>query len=1109
VRGARLAAAMLAAGLLLLGRATPARAATDSVLVRVGGDLSARIYDYIDVPITVELNGAPGRKLGSYTGQLAFNPRMLEFVEIQTGSFAAPQINTAHASDSGKVLLTALQPGGASGVVTLFVARFYVLSDTAATPVTVSFGEMSASATSVTPFESLLPLLKIVNGTFCRSLGRWGDVNGDGLSNSFDALVALSSVVGDSIDTTAVKPYLADVDADGKITSRDALIILSYGVGLPVPGYRVLLTAAGACGTGAAITLVVTPDSLELQAGQGVPVLISAHDASGRSVPVDSVSWASSNPSIAAFDLSSGQVRARAPGLATLTVQLGPGVTGRIKVSVLARRTTWYADVERARNAPTQTGTQAFPFEFIGEALDVAHDGDTVLIAGGTYEELVSGSVAVSLVGDPANRPVIDPRGSPNWYSYQWAIDIEPYEGRVALANLVVRAGKVYLDAHDFGVTNVLIQGLSGTYGFAALEMYSENLTPAGAPRPAGPMRSAGPMAPGNVLIDGVVVTADSITNGIVVDQADTAVIQNSSVTRTYAGTYPYCGAGPNSPSGIRIYQASVSLVRNNTVSNPQCQGIGVFDAGSQLASDVGRVTISRNHVTGAPSVGIGTGARLIALDHNTVRNTGVPGYRTYGYTAGVHVVEVYRAGNYLNPDSVVSIGDSILNSGGRGFGIDSALAAVVDSLVVGGTGQDSSGSAAGVELAAGGKFTLSHSHISNSIFSSGVYFTGDHTVLRSHGNHIVAAGQIGLATYQGCYSCAPPAGGGPALAGPERVGPYTGGPDTLISISDTILNSSQTGIYSSYGVYTLVDSAVVDSAGSAGIYLEYLGRATVSNSVARRSRTGIYSYAVDTLSVLRDTVNADTNGVYVDQPVDSVTIRGSVIDGNRGPGIYLNYLAHARIDSSVITNNLQGLYIYSTAGARVRWTRFQGNSIGMWLSYYANNKSSVVSSNFIGNTAAGARNDAYSAYPSSIDTLFAANNYWNDTAGPRCNSELTGVSCTGTTGDSIVTQGIIVLPFLTGPAPTPAPPALRPVYAAASMVQSASTASTPPVPPLRLEPASTFGTSAGTRPGAPVAAQAQTMTAVVPRSPHEQPPAWHAPSKARTHVMQGATKHQ
>jgi hypothetical protein len=196
VRAARYLVSLLGTTALMLLVARPARADADSVLVRVGGDLSARAGDHIDVPVTVDLSGAPGRALGSYNARLSFNSAILQFQGAGPGNFAAPQINT----DSGRVRLAAVLPAGASGVVTIFVARFYVVADSAQSPVTVAFDGMSA-----TPPENLVPLLRIVPGTFCRSLGRWGDVNGDGQSNSFDALVALSVVVGIPVDTTTMK----------------------------------------------------------------------------------------------------------------------------------------------------------------------------------------------------------------------------------------------------------------------------------------------------------------------------------------------------------------------------------------------------------------------------------------------------------------------------------------------------------------------------------------------------------------------------------------------------------------------------------------------------------------------------------------------------------------------------------------------------------------------------------------------------------------------------------------------------------------------------------------------------------------------------------------
>ncbi len=1103
---ARRLAAALCAGLLSLAGAAPARAAAaDSVLVRVGGQLSARAGDNISVPITVDLSGAPGRALGGYRAVLRFNPALLYFQGAQDGGFATPQVNSTYSTDSGKVVLAALQPSGASGTVVLFNAKFWVQSDTGQSPVTITFEEMTATATSVTPFEDLTGLLRIVNGTFCKSRGLWGDANSDGYANSLDALVALSSVVGIPIDTTLMKPALTDVDGDGRVTSRDALIILSYAVGLPVSGYRVLLTAPGACGTGSPITIVVTPDSVELQAGQAAYVQLDARDSTGRSVTVDSGTVVSSDPSVAAFlnGNSGANVQARAPGVATFTVRLGPGVAATFKVTVIARRTTWYADVQRARNAPTQTGTQALPFEFIGDALLVAHDGDTVRVASGTYEEVVSQRVSVALLGDSVNRPIIEPRGAPTWYSWYDAVDLGSYTGKVEFSNFVVRAGMVYLDAHDFVVRNVQLDGNSTELNaFAMLELYGENLTPATAPAAAGPMRSAGPVNLGNVLVDGVVVHADSTYSGIVVVRADSVEIRNSSVTRTLAGTSPTCGPTSASETGILVTQASVSYIHDNVVTNPYCQGIGAFDLQNDvLAGDLGQVTVSRNRVTGAPSRGIVAGGRTVKLDHNAVRSTGVPGIRTYGATAGVEIVQTYGSNGDIAPQSVVSLGDSVLSSGGRGFVVDTTVAGSIDSLVVDGVAHDSSGTASGVELAGGGTYTLTHSHVSNALFAEGVYYTGENTVLHSRGNRIVNVDN-GITAYQGCY-CAPPARpSGPAQAaggpGPMRSGaPYTGGPDSLVSIADTVLGAGSNAFYPRFGLYARVDSAVVDSA-YYGVYGYYLNRLDVTRSALRHTSYGVSPWFVDSVSVLADTVLGNTNGMYVYSVLDSVTIRHSLFDSSSAEGIVLQY-ATVRMDSSAVTHSGYGIRPYYSSGVRVRWSRFQANGVGIDLGINAILRSRVDSSNFLGN-GVGAKNEA-APYG---DSLFAINNYWNDANGPRCDSLVTGYKCTGTVGDTIVSAAITAIPFLGSAAPSPAAPS-RPVLAAIPrLLASVRLTPQPARLPIPLAPATE--TAATLRAAAARAASAPMAAPSGPRERRQYAPAWHRPRAARQTSPAAAT---
>jgi nitrous oxidase accessory protein NosD len=1062
VRVARACLALLCAGLLSVAVTERARAAADSVLVRVGGDLTGRIGQTINVPITVDLSGAPGRQLGSYRGQLTWNPALLDLSQVKAGNFAQPQANIS-ALNTGTAQVTAVLPAGAGGVVTVFIAQFFVLSDTAQSPVAVSFDEMSATATSVTPFEVLLPLLKYVQGTFCRSLGEWGDVNGDGQSNSLDALVALSVVVGLPVDTLVMKPALADVDGDGSVTSRDALIMLSYAVGLPVTGYRVLLPAAGACGTGAATTLVIAPDSVELQAGQGVAVLAQATDGSGRAVPAESLSWSSSNPTIAGYDPVSGQVKGRSPGFTTLTAQVGPGVQGTLKVSVLARRTTWYVDVQRALSVPVQVGSQGLPFQFIGDAIAVARDGDTVRVASGTYEEIVASSISVTLLGDSVNRPVLDPRGSPSWTSFQEAMDLGSAAAPLMLENLVVRAGTVYLAAHDVTVRNFAIQGL-GTNGYAALEVRSVNLTPA-PPARGGPMRAGPPEAVGNVVLDGVVVTADSTTNGILVDLADTAVVRNSVVTRALPGLGGSCFASSSSSSGILIAQASVSVVQNNVVANPECQGIGVFDDPLyNVLNEVGRATISRNRVTGAPGTGIAAGTRLVALDHNAVRNVGTGQICCQNF-AGIEIVQAVTA---VASDTVTSLADSVANVQGYytyGLRVDTMAVGAVDSLVV-----DSVGglSTQGVGFYfTGRRLTLTNSRISNSQYT-GVAVYGQ-LVLHSRGNTVRNS----------------KAGPG-YLVAPSNCDCSASGADSALMAHDSIVGAGFNGLEIDRAVYAQVDTAVVDSVGASSEAIQFntASRAIVRGSVARSGFAGIYASFVDTLSVIGDTLQASKNGVYVYFPTDTVTISGTVVDGNTGAGIYLDYQSKARIDSVVATNNVTGLYVFNTASAAVQRSRFQGNVTGMWMSSSAGTSSSVVNSNFLGNTAAGARNDAYAISPTYM--LSADTNYWGSASGPSCDSLITLVGCAATGGDSIVTTGVTFGGFLTGSAPTPAPP--RAVYASAATGRGV-TAIRQAVPPPR--PA-----AQAARP-AVVAQPAQVRPASVPRGPRVMPAPWHRASRS------------
>jgi hypothetical protein len=88
--------------------------------------------------------------------------------------------------------------------------------------------DVDAASTRVTTDEE-----KTVTAHFILAPGLLGDVNGDEVPNSTDALIILSCDVG--MDTSQYCPMdCGDVNGDGLVNSTDALIILSYDAGMVV-----------------------------------------------------------------------------------------------------------------------------------------------------------------------------------------------------------------------------------------------------------------------------------------------------------------------------------------------------------------------------------------------------------------------------------------------------------------------------------------------------------------------------------------------------------------------------------------------------------------------------------------------------------------------------------------------------------------------------------------------------------------------------------------------------------------------------------------------------------------------------------------------------------
>jgi len=1036
------------------------------IVARVGGNLAGQVGDILYVPITVDLTGAPGVRLGGYLMTVRYNPNVLRLESGSSGTFAPPLVNEDSAF-AGVLRLTATQTSGADGVVTLAVGRFVVQSDTGASDLTISFEEMSGVGPT---FDDLLPLLTVVNGSFCHAAGKWGDVDGDGQANSRDALIALSKVVGIPLDTLHVdtlvgdvttydttvtlRPGLADVDADGQVTSRDALIIVSYAVGLPVPGFRIGLAAAGACGSGLGITLAITPDTLELQTGQTANVVVTGRDGTGQPMSLSGATWTSSNTAVAGVLSPGFGIEARDPGVAILTVHLGAGYRASMVVQVIAHRAQWFADAMRSQ-ASMQTGSQAFPFAFIGDALNVANDGDTVHVAPGTYEETVWSDIAVSILGDTAtdgSRPTIDARGYPYYDAWSTkAVQLGSRPGLVRLQNLRIVGGGVLVGSHDLVVRNVRIDapGAQDVFVFAGPMSGGAGSAPA-ALRPAAadiPVEPAG-----KALIDGLYVAGYQET-GIVAIGVDSVVIRNSAAIRDAVGTAEYCYPTSLQYAGIAaVYINSSTELRDNTVTNAPCSAIRVL----QLS---GRALISHNRIIGALAGGIVGAADTVALDHNVVRDVR---RGSYGESVGIGIT------SDVSVRMVTSLGDSVSNVGQRGFAVDTTNVGIIDSLVVDHTGQDLATGLPGVELR-GGRYTLRDSHISNTQAGVGVLLMGSSISLESRRNLIESTGAEGIFAFDPCHDGCET--GPPVLvrAPPARASQSSSVSDTLRSIGDTLRNTGGSAILFGAVDYALVDSAdvdgVTDGAGVSlfGVRSAIVRRSSIRNTGGLMWGNGIAVQSVDTVAIDRVAVSdAAVAGIYLEGVWAAGKVYGSTVDDSHAAGLLFfdNGAAPLTVDSSRFSGNAGNgidLVCMSCAalGAITR-TSITGNAGGVSVQGGSSGPTVTLAmhhNTIAGNTLGGAWNLA--AYGVAVE---ATDNYWGDPLGPTCNTAagVTGCDPGATVGDSIMTGGVTFSPWLDAPfeGVMTTPPAMasapRPHLSAAALAdRRAATRAARAVPPL------------------------------------------------------------
>jgi hypothetical protein len=191
----------------------------------------------VSIDLTVDMANS-GELLGSFSSRFRWDPAVLDFTShsgILSGFTG--QVNTGSAG-SGELFFNGAKAAGAAGKILLLTVNFDVISKGDAAlgnGTALDFSAMSAAGT----FKNLLPLLDLEQCRyFVSDGGLLGDVNGDRLVNSTDALIILSFDVGFSIPPaflSLINTGFGDVNSDGFTNSTDALIILSFDVGLSVP----------------------------------------------------------------------------------------------------------------------------------------------------------------------------------------------------------------------------------------------------------------------------------------------------------------------------------------------------------------------------------------------------------------------------------------------------------------------------------------------------------------------------------------------------------------------------------------------------------------------------------------------------------------------------------------------------------------------------------------------------------------------------------------------------------------------------------------------------------------------------------------------------------
>lgn len=190
----------------------------------------------ISVLVKIDMTGmaAPDNLLGSFTASLNWDQNVLAYTGTSgilsgfTGFVGGPV--------GGVLVFNGAKATGVGGVIDIVYFYFDVMGSLGSTAtLDMEFTAMAAAFT----FANLLPFLTVNDCEIriCQP-GLLGNVNGDSLVNSTDALIVLSYDIGIAIPPpfqALISLGFGDVNFDTGTNSGDALIILTSETSIPIP----------------------------------------------------------------------------------------------------------------------------------------------------------------------------------------------------------------------------------------------------------------------------------------------------------------------------------------------------------------------------------------------------------------------------------------------------------------------------------------------------------------------------------------------------------------------------------------------------------------------------------------------------------------------------------------------------------------------------------------------------------------------------------------------------------------------------------------------------------------------------------------------------------